>query len=142
MGKGGHFVSETRSGQADLSLKVPQNSPGNKKSDATSLNEPNCRMDTVAIELEPDAYEKLEDSKTTKDESWSEVIRRGVFPKPASTPPMTMTGREILEYMENLREEHPQCFLSNEALDELEWIQEKPHVSPSPWDELKKPIRR
>ncbi len=55
-------------------------------------------MATKTISLELDAYEKLRSAKRGERESFSEVVRRAVFPAPPHT------GAAVLEVLDNSRQ--------------------------------------
>lgn len=77
-----------------------------------SMHDP-C-MATKTISLELDAYEKLKKAKRSGRESFSEVVRRARWDDGPST------GRGILAHLAQLRERHPQSFLSDDVLDHLD----------------------
>jgi predicted CopG family antitoxin len=84
-------------------------------------------MATKTISLELDAYEKLRRAKTGDRESFSEVVRRAVFP---ASP---HTGAAVLEELEDLGE-----VASEEVLRYLDAAREedrdRPRVSGSCWE--------
>jgi hypothetical protein len=71
-------------------------------------------MATKTISLELDAYEKLKRAKRSERESFSEVVRRARWDAEPTT------GAGILARLAELRERHPESFLSQEALDLLD----------------------
>lgn len=79
-------------------------------------------MATKTISLELDAYERLKAAKGPGD-SFSDVVRRAIFPKPA------LTARELLS---QLKARGP--IFSARELNELEKIHEKLSRHPDdPW---------
>jgi hypothetical protein len=71
-------------------------------------------MATKTVSLELDAYEKLKKAKRSERESFSEVVRRARWDDEPTT------GPAILARLTELRERHPESFLSDEALDRLD----------------------
>jgi hypothetical protein len=71
-------------------------------------------MATKTITLELDAYEKLRRAKRSDRESFSEVVRRARWDDPAST------GPGILAHLAELRQRHPDSFLSDDVLDRMD----------------------
>jgi len=71
-------------------------------------------MATKTISLELDAYEMLRRAKRSERESFSEVVRRAHWDEELSTGPGTLAR------LKELRERHPESFLSDEALDRID----------------------
>ena len=82
-------------------------------------------MATKTIDLEVDAVEKLETAKWTPEESLSDVVRRGQFPRKPHP------ARELLEEFQQRAGCSP---LTEEALDRLAEAQRHPMRSASHWD--------
>jgi hypothetical protein len=84
-------------------------------------------MATKTISLELDAYEKLRRAKTGDRESFSEVVRRAVFP---ASP---HTGAAVLEALEGFGD-----VPSDDVLRYLELAcgedANRPRISPSRWE--------
>ena len=70
-------------------------------------------MATKTITLELDAYEKLRKAKRSERESFSEVVRRARWEDAAST------GPQILARLSDLRVRHPDSFLPDDVLAEV-----------------------
>jgi len=70
-----------------------------------------CLVPTKTISLELDAYDRLRRAKRSERESFSEVVRRAIFPDDP------MDGPELLAY---LKRRGP--LLDEEATDELETV--------------------
>jgi hypothetical protein len=71
-------------------------------------------MATKTISLEIDAYEKLKRAKRSPRESFSSVVRR------AHWEDAPATGKELLDSLLRLCRTHPESFLSDAALDEID----------------------
>jgi hypothetical protein len=71
-------------------------------------------MATKTITLEIDAYEKLRGAKLSSRESFSSVVRRARWDDAPST------AAQVLARVRALRDEHPQCFLDDDALGRIE----------------------
>jgi hypothetical protein len=71
-------------------------------------------MATKTITLELDAYEKLRKAKLSERESFSEVVRRAHWDDAPSS------GPSLLAHLSELRRRHPECFLSEEALERID----------------------
>ena len=82
-------------------------------------------MATKTISLELDAYDKLKSAKLTPRESFSAVVRRGLWEKPA------YTAKDLLKFMEE-RAARGTLF-SEKALDKLDEAQARPRISSSHW---------
>jgi predicted CopG family antitoxin len=83
------------------------------------------RMATKTISLELDAYERLRRAKRSERESFSEVVRRAVFPDQAPG------GAELLAY---LKRRGP--VLDEAGLDELDAVHEAlSRPAEDPWEE-------
>jgi len=82
-------------------------------------------MATKTIDLEVDAFEKLETARWTPEESFSDVVRRAQFPQRAHL------ACELLEEFQQRAGRSP---LSEAALDRLAEAQQHPRRSPSHWD--------
>ena len=81
-------------------------------------------MATKTISLELDAYERLRQAKRSPRESFSEVVRRAVFP---AAP---MDGPQLLAF---LQERGP--VLDETALDDLDAThQELSRAAEDPWE--------
>jgi predicted CopG family antitoxin len=79
-------------------------------------------VQTKTVELESDAFTKLEAAKWTENESLSAVVRRAEFPvKPRC-------ARELMDEFARRAGHSP---LSEDALDQLAKAQNNPHVSAS-----------
>jgi len=83
-------------------------------------------MVTKMVELEADAFEKLEAAKWAPQESFSAVVRRAQFPQKANL------ASDLLEDFKRRAGCSP---LSEKALDQLAEIQASPGRGPSHWDE-------
>jgi hypothetical protein len=83
-------------------------------------------MNAVSITLEPDAYAHLSAARTTENESWSEVVRRAVWP-PKSTP---HRGKEIVEFLRSRKE-----FIDEAALERIEAADRNDAPPANPWIE-------
>ena len=82
-------------------------------------------MPTKTISLELDAYEKLRRAKRTRRESFSEVVRRAVFPD------APMGGPELLAW---LKRRGP--VLDEATLDNLEAVHEElSRPAQDPWED-------
>ena len=86
---------------------------------------PDLCMATKTISLELDAYEKLRSAKLTPRESFSSVVRRGIWDKPA------YTAKDLLKFMEERAARG--TLLSEEVLDKLDEAQARPRNSSSHW---------
>ena len=84
-------------------------------------------MATKTISLEIDAYDRLKRFKRTPRESFSQVVRRAVWP---DSPP---TAADILADLQ-VRMEHPESLPDEAALDALDKAQGEPRRSPSKWE--------
>ena len=85
-------------------------------------------MPTKTISLELDAYEKLKRAKISPSESFSSVVRRGQF---GNSP---ITASEMIDYLDRLKEDRPNCFLSEDELNRLDSIQDNPSTTPLKWE--------
>lgn len=83
-------------------------------------------MATKTISLEIDAYDKLKRAKRNPSESFSEVVRRAVFPGVAST------AGDLLDLVSRWREEG-RVLLAEAELDRLEDAQRNPRTSERHW---------
>jgi predicted CopG family antitoxin len=83
-------------------------------------------MATKTISLELDAYERLKRVKKSPRESFSEVVRRAVWPD--ATP----TGADVLADL-LARRKHPESLPNESMLDDLDRAQETPRRGPSKW---------
>ncbi len=82
-------------------------------------------MATKTISIEIDAYERLSNSKGP-GESFSDVVRRAVFPKTA------LTGSLLLAHLKKRG-----AILSEEALDEMSRVHDTLNQKPDdPWTEI------
>lgn len=68
-------------------------------------------MAELTVALEPDAYERLELARRSDAESFSDVVRRAVWPSESSPA----KGGEILAFLRSRQE-----FLHDAALDAIE----------------------
>ena len=83
-------------------------------------------MATRTVELEADAFEKLEAAKWAPQESFSEVVRRAQFPQKAHL---------ASDLLEDFKQRAGCSPLSDDALDMLSEIQANPARGRSHWDE-------
>jgi len=83
-------------------------------------------MATRTVELEADAFEKLEAAKWAPEESFSAVVRRAEFPQKAHL---------ASDLLEDFKQRAGCSPLSEETLDKLAEIQRNPARGPSHWEE-------
>ena len=81
-------------------------------------------MSTVMVELDSDAFLKLEAAKFSPQEKLSEVVRRAQFPR---------RPRIAADLLEAFKQRAGGSPLSEEALDQLDAAQRNPSSSPSHW---------
>lgn len=81
-------------------------------------------MSIMTIELDSDAVKKLESSRLSPRETYSDVVRRAEFPLKPSL------ARDLLEDFKLRAGSSP---LTEEALDHLSEAQANPSRSPSHW---------
>ena len=81
-------------------------------------------MPPMTIALEPDAYEHLESARRSDEESFSDVVRRAVWPDAA----FKGKGADIVAYLRSRSD-----FLDEAALDAIEKADRNDPHPVSPW---------